>query len=96
MSTEDARLLGATFTKVGCGWFVALTFDSTSVAAPAHAQPGSAVGGDLGVEALLTLSTGERIENLRPASRREREIRVSRRALARCRRGSAGTRVRAA
>ncbi|MFH6783494.1 MULTISPECIES: transposase [Methylobacterium] len=49
---------------------------------------GEAVGGDLGVEALLTLSTGERIPNVRPASRREREIRVSRRALARCRKGS--------
>ncbi|WP_353890182.1 transposase [uncultured Methylobacterium sp.] len=59
-----------------------------AIAAVAHAQPGSAVGCDLGVEALLTLSTGERISNRRPASRREREIRVSRRALARCKRGS--------
>ncbi|WP_449411858.1 RNA-guided endonuclease InsQ/TnpB family protein [Methylobacterium komagatae] len=85
---EDARLLGATFTKVGRGWYVALIFDSAAVVATAHAQPGSAVGCDFGVEALLTLSTGERIENRRPASRRQREIRQSRRALARCRRGS--------
>ncbi len=85
---EDARVLGATFTKVGRRWTLALTFDSASVVAPAHSHPEAAVGGDLGVEALLTLSTGERIENRRPASRREREIRISRRALARCRRGS--------
>ncbi|MFC6775363.1 RNA-guided endonuclease InsQ/TnpB family protein [Methylobacterium gregans] len=85
---EDARLLGATFTKVGRGWFLALTIDSASIVAPEHAHPGSAVGCDLGIEALLTLSTGERIANRRPVSRREREIRHSRRALARCRRGS--------
>ncbi len=85
---DDARILGATFTKVGRRWTLALTFDSASVVAPVHSHPEAAVGGDLGVEALLTLSTGERIENRRPASRREREIRVSRRALARCQRGS--------
>ncbi|WP_408903614.1 transposase [Methylobacterium radiotolerans] len=43
---------------------------------------------DLGVEALATLSTGDRIANIRPASRREREIRRLRRALTRCRKGS--------
>jgi putative transposase len=85
---EDARILGATFTKVGRRWTLALTFDSARVVAPVHAHPEAAVGGDLGVEALLTLSTGERIINRRPASRREREIRRSRRALARCQRGS--------
>lgn len=85
---EDARILGATFTKVGRGWYVALSFESTNIVAPAHAQPGSAVGCDLGVEALLTLSTGDRIENRHPASRRQREIRRSRRALARCKRDS--------
>lgn len=84
----DARVLGATFTKSGSRWTFALTFDSASIIAPVHAQPDSTVAGDLGVEALLTLSTGERIENRRTASRREREIRVSRRSLARCRCGS--------
>ncbi len=81
---KDARLLGATFTRAGRGWYLALTFDSTDVVAAEHAQPGCAVG----VEALVTLSTGERIANRRPAARREREIRRSRRALARCQRGS--------
>ncbi len=87
-SPEDARLLGVTFTKVGRGWYLALTFDSAGVVAPSHAPLGSAVGCDLGVEALMTLSTGERIANRPPASRREREIRRSRRELARCRKGS--------
>lgn len=49
---------------------------------------GEPVGCDLGIEALLTLANGERIPNIRPQSRREREIRASRRALARCAKGS--------
>ncbi len=85
---EDARLLSATFTKIGRGWYLALNFDSAEMVSPVHPKPGSAVGCDLGVEALITLSSGERIANRRPASGREREIRVSRRALARCKRGS--------
>jgi len=83
----DARLLTVSFTKRDGRWTMALTFESTSIMASTPAD-GQAVGVDLGVEALATLSTGERVPNLRPMSRREREIRVSRRALARCRRGS--------
>lgn len=76
-----------TFTKVGCDWYVGFTVETAEVVA---AQPptGEAAGGDLGVEALLTLSTSEHIPNVRPASKRARKIRPSRRALARCRRGS--------
>lgn len=84
---EDARILCATFTRKAGHWFLGLTFKSADVVAPVH--PGvEPVGCDLGVEALLTLSNGERVPNVRPMSRREREIRVSRRALARCKRGS--------
>lgn len=85
---DDAKILGVTFTKVGRHWYVGFTVESAKNVATTP-PVGEAVGCDLGVEALLTLSTGERIENVRPASRREREIRVSRRALARCRKGSA-------
>lgn len=63
---EDAKLLGATFTKGGRAWFLALAFDSASIVASEHAQPGSIVGCDLGLAALITLFTGERIENRRP------------------------------
>lgn len=84
---EDAKILGVTFTKVGRHWYVGFTVETVEVMAKVP-PVGDAVGGDLGVEALLTLSNGERIPNVRPASRREREIRVSRRALARCQRGS--------
>lgn len=84
---SDARILGVTFTRKGRHWYVNFTVETTEVIATTP-PAGKAVGGDLGVEVLLTLSTGERIPNVRPASRREREIRVSRRALARCRKGS--------
>jgi len=84
----DARILGVTFTKAAGHWYVGFTVETTEVMAGTHSG-GEAIGADLGVEALLTLSDGERIPNLRPASRREREIRISRRALARCRKGSA-------
>lgn len=53
-----------------------------------HDAVDDAVGTDLGVEAHATLSSNDRIPNIGPASRREREIRRLRRALARCRRGS--------
>lgn len=84
---SDAKILGVTFTRKGRHWFVCITVKTSEVVATTP-PAGDAVGGDLGVEALLTLSTGERIPNVRPSSRREREIRVSRRALARCRKGS--------
>ncbi|MEE9483186.1 MULTISPECIES: RNA-guided endonuclease InsQ/TnpB family protein [Methylobacterium] len=84
---SDAKILGVTFTRKGRHWYVGFTVETTEVVATTT-PVGEAVGGDLGVEALLTLSTGERIPNVRPASRREREIPVSRRALARCRKGS--------
>jgi putative transposase len=75
----DAKILGVTFTKVGRHWYAGFTVETSEVVATT--PPAG--------EALLTLSTGERIPNIRPASRREREIRVSRWALARCKKGSA-------
>jgi putative transposase len=87
----DARILGATFTRDGGDWYLGLTFESQEVMPAAHAR-GGAVGVDLGVEALATLSTGERIPNLRPMDGMAAGIRVARRAVARCRRGSKGRR----
>ncbi|MEE9483176.1 MULTISPECIES: RNA-guided endonuclease InsQ/TnpB family protein [Methylobacterium] len=69
---SDAKILGVTFTRKGRHWYAGFTVETTEVVA-VTSPAGEAVGGDLGVEALLTLSTGERIPNARPASRRERE-----------------------
>jgi putative transposase len=84
---SDARILGVTFTRSAGDWYVGFTVETNEVVSDTPLA-GVPVGCDLGVEALLTLSTGERIPNIRPQSRRERDIRVSRRALARCRKGS--------
>lgn len=48
----------------------------------------NAVGIDVGLTALATLSTGEAIPNPRHAKRAERELRRRQRALARCKKGS--------
>jgi putative transposase len=53
-----------------------------------HAFPGTAIGLDVGIEHLVTTSDGEHIPNHRPRSRRERDLRIAQRALARCKRGS--------
>jgi putative transposase len=85
---QDARLLSVVLTRREQHWFVSFLVETVEVVAEAHHAAAEAVGIDLGVEALATLSTGDRIPNIRPAGRREREIRRSRRALARCRKGS--------
>ena len=48
----------------------------------------SPVGLDVGLTDLVTLSTGEKIPNLRLTRRREQDLRRKQRALARCRKGS--------
>jgi putative transposase len=85
---QDARLLSVVFTRRERDWFVSFLVDTIEAIAGDHDAAYHAVGIDLGVEALATLSTGDRIPNVRPASRREREICRSRRALARSRKGS--------
>ena len=68
----------------GSKWFAFITVE----VANAEHHPGPAVGLDLGLTRLATLSTGEIIANPREGKRRERAIAESRRALARAQRGS--------
>jgi putative transposase len=53
-----------------------------------HPVPSTMIGIDVGTEHLATTSDGFHIENIRPRSKREKELRRAQRALARCRRGS--------
>ena len=80
LPSNDIR--SCTFTRKGRHWFVCLVVDVAG--AEAHEAPGSAVG----IEHLLTTSEGEHVENVRPRSRRERQLRIAQQALARCKRGS--------
>lgn len=83
---DGADIKSCTFTKQGRHWFVNLAVDVP--AAADHAHPETAVGLDIGIEHLVTTSDGRHVENARPRSRRERDLRLAQRALARCRRGS--------
>jgi len=86
----DATLKGATFTRRGRHWFVSLQIESQTIIA-ATAPAGRAIGLDVGVEHLASWSDGTidgHVVNARPRSRRERDLRLAQRALARCRRGS--------
>lgn len=83
---DGATIKTATLSKIGRFWYVSFVIEIEPAAwHPAH---GSAVGVDVGIEALATLSTGEHIENVRPRAQLERELRKSQRAVARCQRGS--------
>jgi putative transposase len=83
---DGSSIKSCTFSKTGRHWYVALQVDIP--AATEHQFPDTAVGLDVGVEHLVTTSDGEHIANHRPRSRRERELRIAQRALARCKRGS--------
>jgi putative transposase len=83
---DGSDIKSCTFSKIGRHWFIAIQLDTP--VAEAHANPGSVVGLDVGIEHLVTTSDGLHIPNHRPRSRRERELRVTQRALTRCRRGS--------
>ena len=84
LPSQDLR--SCTFTRKGRHWFVCLVVDVP--VAERHARPGTAVGIDVGIEHLLTTSEGKHVENKRPRSRRERQLRTAQQALARCRKGS--------
>jgi len=70
--------------REGRKWFALITVELAN----ANAQAGPAVGVDLGLTRLATLSSGEIIPNPRESKRRARAIAAARRALARAMTGS--------
>lgn len=54
LETGAARILSATVSRTAQRWFVSFTVEVERVIPARHARPGSAVGVDLGVRALLT------------------------------------------
>lgn len=83
---DGAKIKSAQFTRHDRKWYVALVIEIP--AAEWHPKTGTSVGIDVGVENLATLDTGEVFGNARPRMRRERQLRVAQRALARCKRTS--------
>lgn len=82
----DAVIKCCTFTKKNQHWWITMAVDVPVAAA--HAAPDTAVGIDIGVVHLAATSDGDFFSNVRPRSRREKELRRASRALARCKRGS--------
>jgi len=80
------KILSCSFKRKANGrWEVALVL---RVPTPDRKPVETAVGIDVGLTTLATLSTGEEIPNVRPTIQAERELRVAQRALSRCQRGS--------
>ena len=84
----EGRILSATVKQAPSGkYFVSLC--CTGVPARTPAPEGTAVGVDLGVESLMTLSDGTKFENPRAAKRLARKLAREQRRLSRKRKGSA-------
>jgi putative transposase len=85
---SDALPSGITITRDSAHrWFVTLRFEDSSIR-PLPAN-GEAVGIDLGLIWLATLSTGEKLANIQPARKDSLRLRRAQRRLARKRPGSA-------
>ena len=83
----DARVLRMTISQHAGRWYASLTVerDDKPVTNP---PKGGAVGVDLGVKTLATLSDGTVIENPRPLKRMERKLKRAQQALSRKTKGS--------
>jgi putative transposase len=58
----NGKIMSATVSRVADRWFVSITVDAPDSLPLPHAENQGAVGVDLGVSALATLSTGEKVE----------------------------------
>jgi putative transposase len=88
LQAGTARILSATVSREAVRWFVSFTceVERTVVASNGHDD---VVGVDLGVLALATLSTGERVAGPRPLRTSLRRLRRAQRVVSRRRKGSA-------
>ncbi|MGK2741218.1 RNA-guided endonuclease InsQ/TnpB family protein [Tepidicaulis sp. LMO-SS28] len=82
---KDAEIHTCSFTKDIDSWYVCLQI-STVKKSPRRMVRG--VGVDPGIKTLISLSDGTKIGNSKPLKRRRKQLRVLRRALTRCKRGS--------
>ncbi len=81
------RILSATVKQVPSGKYF-LSLCCADVPAAASAPAGTAIGVDVGIESLMSLSDGSKVENPRAAKRLERKLAREQRRLSRKRRGS--------
>jgi IS605 OrfB family transposase len=84
---EHARVLRATISRQGSRWFVSFTVERSPKRRRAR-RPHTAVGVDVGLARLATLSTGETFANARPLQAALRRLRRMQRRLDRQRRAA--------
>ena len=83
-----ARVLRVTVSKRAGRWYAALTVEREEPAAAKETPRGGAVGIDLGIKTLATLSDGTVIENPRYLRKSERRLKMAQKALSRKVKGS--------
>ena len=86
---SGARLIRITVSRRAGNWYASLTVERERPSSPAHTPKRGAVGVDLGVKNLATLSDGTVIPNPRALGARLKALRKAQRALSRKVKGSA-------
>ena len=84
----DGRVLRMTISQYAGRWYASLTVERDDISVTRKAPRGGAVGVDLGVKALATLSDGTVIENPRYLKKSERKLKKAQQALSRKAKGS--------
>jgi putative transposase len=74
----EGKVKACTISREVDGWYVVFTVDTSLTPKPLP-KTGETVGIDVGIEAIATLSTGERIENKRFINNAERELKTAQR-----------------
>jgi IS605 OrfB family transposase len=80
----EGKILSARISQQADWWFIAIQVEMPDRAALPLSE---AVGIDLGLLALLTLSTGERLESQKPLKGLQRKLKRAQRKLSRCQKG---------
>lgn len=88
----SGKILSATVSRVADRWFVSITVETTDDSPLPKAENQGAVGVDLGVSELATLSTGEKIAGPKPHKALLARLRRLSRSLSRKQKGSANRR----
>ena len=84
---KDSKIKSVKITRDCKGWYVCF---SVQIESPRKQLMLNLVGMDVGLESLATLSTGEKIPNIRLTKEFEKRLRIKQRKLSRCKKGSNG------
>ncbi|MEN8218991.1 MAG: RNA-guided endonuclease TnpB family protein [Pseudomonadota bacterium] len=84
----EGKILSATVSRIANRWFVSINIQMNSASHKISENQADAVGVDLGVKSLATLSNGEVIYGSKPLKKLSRKLAKMQRHLAKCTKGS--------